>query len=89
MDEALEATRRILKDWTRATEIIERPRSLYKKSPPQRELVDLNEIIREMIVLLRGEANQYSIAMRPELSPDLPKIHVKLGTCQSMQTFNI
>jgi hypothetical protein len=74
VDEALEATRRILKDWTRATEIIERPRSLYKKSPPQRELVDLNEIIREMFVLLRGEANQYSIAMRPELSPDLPKI---------------
>jgi len=74
VDEALEATRRILKDWTRATEIIERPRSLYKKSPPQRELVDVDEIMREMLLLLRGEANRYSISMRTELAPDLPKI---------------
>src|SRR6202166_631003 len=74
VDEALEATSRIMKDGSRATEIIDRLRSLYKKSPPQRELVDVDEIIREMLVLLRGEANRYSISMRPELAPDLPKI---------------
>jgi len=74
VDEALEATSRILKDGTRATEIIDRLRSLYQKSPPQRELVDVNEIVREMLVLLRGEANRYSISTRTELAPDLPKI---------------
>jgi signal transduction histidine kinase len=63
-----------VKDGSRATEIIDRLRSLYKKSPPQRELVDVNEIVREMIVLLRGEANRYSISMRTELTADLPKI---------------
>src|SRR5437870_1110026 len=74
VDEALEATSRIVKDGTRATEIIDRLRSLYKKSPPQRELVDVNEIVREMLMLLRGEANRYSISTRTELAPDLPKI---------------
>jgi PAS domain S-box-containing protein len=74
VDEAIEATNRIVKDGSRATEIIDRLRSLYKKSPPQRELVDVDEIMREMLLLLRGEANRYSISMRTELAPDLPKI---------------
>jgi PAS domain S-box-containing protein len=74
VDEALEATSRIAKDGARATEIIDRLRSLYKKAPPQRELVDVNEIVREMLVMLRSEANQYSISTRTELAPDLPKI---------------
>jgi PAS domain S-box-containing protein len=74
VDEALEATSRIVKDGSRATAIIDRLRSLYKKSPPQRELVDVNEIVREMLMLLRGEANRYSISTHTELAPDLPKI---------------
>jgi PAS domain S-box-containing protein len=74
VDEALEATMRLVKDATRATEIIDRLRSLYKKSPPQRELVDVNEIVREMPALLWGEANRYSIVTRLDLAPDLPKI---------------
>ncbi len=74
VDEALEATSRIVKDGSRATEIIDRLRSLYKKSPPKRELVDVNELVVEMLVLLRSEAARYSIAVRTELAPDLPKI---------------
>jgi PAS domain S-box-containing protein len=74
VDEALEATTRLVKDGTRATEIIDHLRSLYKKSPPQRELVDVNEIVCEMLGLLRGEANRYSIVTRLDLAPDLPKI---------------
>jgi hypothetical protein len=41
----------------RAIEIIDRLRSLYEKSPPQRKLVDVNEIVSEIPALLRGEAN--------------------------------
>ena len=74
VNEAIEATSRIVYDGIRATEIIERLRSLYKKSPPQRELVEVNEIIREMVELLRGEANQYAISTRTDLVADLPKI---------------
>jgi signal transduction histidine kinase len=58
----------------RAAEIIDRIRSLYKKSPPQPELVDVNGIIEEMLTLLKGEANRYSVAMRTEVTTDSPKI---------------
>ncbi len=72
--EACEAASRIVKDVTRATDIISRISLLFKKEAPHRELVDVNELIREMIVLLRGEANRYSISMCTELAEDLPKV---------------
>jgi PAS domain S-box-containing protein len=74
LDRARAAAARIDKYGNRAAEIIDRIRSLYKKSPPQRELVDVNGIIEEMLTLLKGEANRYPIAMRAELTTDLPKI---------------
>ncbi|HYT19789.1 MAG TPA: ATP-binding protein [Candidatus Polarisedimenticolia bacterium] len=72
--EAREAASRIVKDATRAAGIISRVRLLFKKSTPQRELVDVNEAIREMIVLLRSEATRYNITVRMELAADLPLI---------------
>jgi PAS domain S-box-containing protein len=74
LDRARAAAARIDKYGNRAAEIIDRIRSLYKKSPPQRELVDVNGIIQEMLTLLKGEADRYSVAMRAELAAELPKI---------------
>jgi PAS domain S-box-containing protein len=75
VEEAREATVRIVKDGNRAAEIINRLRSFYKKgSPPERELVDVNDVVSEMLVLLHSEANQNSVSMRTELSSDLPKV---------------
>jgi C4-dicarboxylate-specific signal transduction histidine kinase len=74
LEEAREAASRIVKDATRAAGIISRVRLLFKKSTPQRELVDVNEAIREMIVLLRSEATRYNITVRMELAGDLPLI---------------
>src|SRR5258705_889447 len=73
-EEAREAASRIVKDATRAAEIISRIRLLFKKGNPQRELVNLNEVIREMISLLQGEATRYSISVRTELTLDLPQV---------------
>jgi len=68
------AAGRVEKDGSRAAEIIDRIRSLYRKAPTQRELVDVNGIIYEMLTLLQGEATRRSIAMGTELSAQLPKI---------------
>jgi len=76
LDRARAAAARIDKYGNRAAEIIDRIRSFYRKSPPQRELVDVNGIIREMLTLLKGEANRYSVAMRTELASELPEIMV-------------
>ena len=67
-------TERIVEAGTFASEIINRLRSLYKKAPPKRELVTINEVIGEMVLLLRGEANEYAVSIRMDLAADLPKI---------------
>jgi C4-dicarboxylate-specific signal transduction histidine kinase len=74
VEEARAAAIRIVKDATRAAEIISRIRLLFKKGTPQRELVDLNEVIREMIILLRGEATRHNILVGTELVADIPQI---------------
>jgi PAS domain S-box-containing protein len=76
LDRARAAAARIDKYGNRAAGIIDRIRSFYRKSPPQRELVDVNGIIQEMLTLLKGEANRYSVAMRTELASELPEIMV-------------
>jgi len=72
--EAREAASRIVKDITRAADIIGRISLLFKKGGLQPELVDVNELIREMIVLLRSEASRHSISIRTEFAEDLPKV---------------
>jgi len=74
LDEIREAAIRIVEDGKRAGDIIDRLRSLYKKSPPQRELVEVNEVVHEMVALLRGEANRYGATVRTDLAADLPRI---------------
>jgi C4-dicarboxylate-specific signal transduction histidine kinase len=74
LEEARAAAMRIVKDGTRAAEIIKRVRLLFKKGSPERELVDLNEVVRDMIVLLRSEATRYSISVRTKLAADLPEV---------------
>ena len=74
IEEARHTAARIVKDATRAAEIISRIRLLFKKGTSERELVDVNELIREMIILLRSEATRYSVSVRTELARDLPQI---------------
>jgi C4-dicarboxylate-specific signal transduction histidine kinase len=74
LEEARHAASRVIKDATRAAEIITRIRSLFAKSIPERALVDLNEVIQEMIALLRSEARRYSVSVRTELAADLPHV---------------
>jgi PAS domain S-box-containing protein len=72
--EACEAASRIVKDNARAAEIIDRVRALYKQEVAKRELLDVNEIIREMMVLLEDKVNRTSMSVRSELDPALPQI---------------
>jgi PAS domain S-box-containing protein len=76
LDRARAAAAKVDRYGNRAAEIIDRIRSLYKKSPPQREMVDVNGIIQELLTLLKGEAHRFSVAMRTDLPTELPKIMV-------------
>jgi len=72
--EAREAALEMVRDATRAADIIDRVRSLYRKGSSKLEMVDVNEVIREMVVMLRNEANRYSVTIRTELGEAVPQV---------------
>jgi signal transduction histidine kinase len=71
---ARETAAAMVKAGQRAAEIIDHLRSLYKKAPSQRQLLDLNQIIGEIVTLLRGEANLCAVSIRTELAAELPEV---------------
>jgi PAS domain S-box-containing protein len=74
MEEAREAAARSVKDATRAADIISRIRTLFKRGTSQRERVDINDVILEMTVLLRAEADRCSVSIYSDLAADLPTV---------------
>jgi len=74
LPEAREAAQEMVRDARRAADIIDRVRSLYRKGQAHQEMVDVNEVIREMAVMLHKEANRYSVDMRAELCENLPNV---------------
>jgi signal transduction histidine kinase len=83
--EAREAASRVIQDVIRSSEIISRVRVLFKKGEPEREWVDVNEVIREMISLMRSEAARHTISIRTALAPQLPD--VRADRVQLQQVF--
>jgi PAS domain S-box-containing protein len=74
IQEARDAAIRSAKDGTRAAEIISRIRLLFEKGNLESALVDINEVIREIIILLRNEAARYSVSVQTELDTELPDL---------------
>jgi len=72
--EAREAVERIIRDGARAGEVITRIRALFKKAETAKEPLELNEVVREVIVLARSELDKRRVALRLELTPDLPRV---------------
>ena len=70
--QAGDALSRILNDAKRTASIIDRNLSLYSRGALQREPIDLNEIIREMVVMLRDAASRHGILIRCQIDPALP-----------------
>ena len=64
VEEAREAARRIIRDGKRAAEIIARIRALTKRTAEHREMLDLNETIREVLPLVGDQANKKNVIMR-------------------------
>ena len=65
----------------RAAEIIDRVRAMFAKNAPQHEVVDLNEVIRDIVVLMQNEARQHSVAIHLDFAENLPRVmgdHVQL-----------
>jgi PAS domain S-box-containing protein len=74
LPDAREAAIEMTRDARRAADIIDRVRLLYEKGRSQLEPVDLNEVVAEMLVILRNQANRYSVMMSTDLAEGLPPV---------------
>ena len=74
LGEAREAALAAVRNGRRAADIINRIRAISRKGESNRQLVDINEVIQEILVLLQNEARRYSISIRTNLDPGLPLV---------------
>src|SRR6201997_4757441 len=74
LPEAQEAALEMVRDAKRAADIIDRFRSLYQKGSPQLDIVDVNELVKEMAIVLHNEAKRHSVAIRTDLTEGLPTV---------------
>jgi signal transduction histidine kinase len=74
IDEVRAAVTAVMQDARRAAGVVRRIRALFEKGAPQQELIDVNDVIRDMIELLRNDAKRSFISVRMDLTPNLPRI---------------
>ncbi len=73
-DEMRAAVERIVRDANRASEVIQRIRALAKRSEPQMVSLDINDVIREAILLVQREVLSHGVSLRTELAFRLPPV---------------
>ena len=73
-EEMRAAVERIVRDANRASEVIQRIRALAKRSQPQMVLLDINDVIREAILLVQREVLSHGVSLRTELAYGLPPV---------------
>jgi PAS domain S-box-containing protein len=64
----------IISDGNRASEVIRRIRALFAKASPQKEIFDLNHLIRDTILLLEEDAQSHDVLIRTNLEEPLPAV---------------
>ena len=74
LDMARTSVDRIIRDGTRASDIIARIRTLFAKGGVQREPVDLNRLVGETVDLLGSEAARNAMSIQTDLSSDLAPV---------------
>jgi PAS domain S-box-containing protein len=75
LEQARQALARIVDDAKRAGEVVGRIRALIKKEAPRKDRLDINEAIREVVALTRGEAVKNDVSIATQLAEGLPLIH--------------
>jgi C4-dicarboxylate-specific signal transduction histidine kinase len=74
LEEVRQALGHIVENGRRAGDVVDRIRALVKKAPSRNERVDINQAIREVIELIRGEAAKNGISVQTDLADGLPLI---------------
>jgi two-component system sensor kinase FixL len=82
LDEVVAALRHIATQALRAGEIIKRLRALVRNRQTREELLDLNAVVRELVVLAESDARANNVLLLIELAESLPMV---LGDAVQLQ----
>jgi C4-dicarboxylate-specific signal transduction histidine kinase len=74
LDEAREAAQDIIREGKRAGEVISRIRAFLRKTETEKAPMDINQTIRDVVILMRNEAEGKDVALQMELDAELPSI---------------
>ena len=74
LDEVRDGLQAIARDGRRASDVIARIRALARRTATEKEPLDINEVIREVVALAEGEARRTRVRLRTELAGNLPRV---------------
>jgi C4-dicarboxylate-specific signal transduction histidine kinase len=74
LGEVRDGLQAIARDGRRASDVIGRIRTLARRAPAQRALLDVNVVIREVVALAEGEARRAQAEVRTDLAEDVPRV---------------
>jgi PAS domain S-box-containing protein len=74
VDAACRSLEWIIDDGNRASEVIQRVRSLANKAGVEKLPLNVNDVAREVIALVQRELTKHRVSLRTELEPALPMI---------------
>jgi C4-dicarboxylate-specific signal transduction histidine kinase len=72
--EARETTEDIIREGRRAGEVITRIRGFLRKTETEKVPMDINQTIRDVVVLMRNEAEGKGVTLEMDLATDLPLV---------------
>ena len=75
LDEVRQILTDIRKDDLRASGVIRHARELLRKHEPERQPLDLGELVAGVLQLLGRDAERRQVALEPELAPALPVVY--------------
>ncbi len=74
LEEAVEAARHVVSNGNRAIDVFRSIRSLVQKAEPRVAPLDIDTVVKEVLVLAKGELRQQRVALRTEIQSDLPSV---------------
>jgi len=74
VDEARAALTQIVGDAHGASQVIEGIRSVFKKDNHEKTLLGVNDLVREVLVLVHGRLKRHRVSVKLELLEDIPQV---------------
>jgi PAS domain S-box-containing protein len=74
LDEVRDGLQAIARDGRRASDVIARIRSLARRTATEKEMLDIDEVVRDVVALVESEARRARATLRTELAGNLPRV---------------